>query len=232
MTSSPQVAAGGPDPSWNDLYKAGGISALIVGALYAAATILLFAVPLQPTSGGAATLQYIASNRSAYILEQLLYNGPAIPGMIAFLALYPALRHLNKGYAAIGAVLGIASEALSLMIFDKVAALLTLSDKYAGAATDSGRETFATAAESLVAQTNIAFAVGVLTAIGILVLSVVMLKGVFQRNIAYLGMAAGVAGIICEGLRTVIGAGYIIYGLLLIIWFVVIGWKLHGLAKD
>ena len=94
------------------------------------------------------------------------------------------------------------------------------------------RATFATAAESLVAETNIAFAVGVLTAIGILVLSLVMLKGIFQRRIAYLGIVTGILGIFSEGLRTTIGASYIFYGILLTIWFIVIGWRLYGLARD
>jgi len=47
-----------------------------------------------------------------------------------------------------------------------------------------------------------AFAVDVLTATGILVLSLVMLKGVFQRRTAYLGVATGILGIFSEGLRT------------------------------
>lgn len=29
-----------------------------------------------------------------------------------------------------------------------------------------------------------------------------------------------------------IGAGYILYGIILMVWFIVIGWKLYGLAKD
>ena len=38
---------------------------------------------------------------------------PSVLMTVVFLALYPALRHLNKSYAAIGVVLGIFSWALT-----------------------------------------------------------------------------------------------------------------------
>ena len=75
-------------------------------------------------------------------------------------------------------------------------------------------------------------AAGILTAMGILILSLVMLKGVFHKGVAYLGIATGAIGIISEALRPIIGPGYYIYGLLLPIWFVVVGWKLYRLARD
>jgi len=218
-----------PDPSWSALYRLAGLSALLTGILYLAATLLLFVTPFQPTSGGTATLEYIASYRSAYIIEQLLYNAPGVLGMVVFLGLYIALRQLNKSYAAIGTLLGIASMVESLAIFDKVAGLVSLSDGYAAATTDAQRLAFSTAAEALVVQTNIAFAAGVVTAIGILILSLVMLKGVFRKGVAYLGVVTGALGIISEGLRTVIGPVYIVYGILLIVWFIVIGRGLYRL---
>jgi hypothetical protein len=69
-----------------------------------------------------------------------------------------------------------------------------------------------------------------LTAIGILVISLVMLRGVFHKGIAYLGIATGAIGIISESLRPLLGRGYIGYGLLLPIWFFAVGWKLYRLG--
>lgn len=225
----------GLDRSWRGLYQAGGVSALLVGVLYLAATMFLFIIPMQggyATSGGAATLQYIASNRSVYIIEQLLYNAPIVLAMITFLALYPALKHLDKSYAAIGALLGIGSEIVSLTIFNSIAGLVSLSDEYAASSTDAQRAIFSTAAESIIAQTNIAFAAGVVTAIGILVISIVMLKGIFSKRVAYLGIITGILGIISEGMRTMLGASYIIYGILLMVWFLVIGWELVKIGRE
>jgi drug/metabolite transporter superfamily protein YnfA len=73
-------------------------------------------VPVAPSSGGAATLQYIAQHRSVYILEQALWLAPSVLLIVVFLALYVALKDLNKSYAAIGGVLSIVSWALMLVL--------------------------------------------------------------------------------------------------------------------
>src|SRR5512142_1200278 len=99
------AAAVGADPSWRELYRVGGIAALLSFLLYVVATVLTFLVPAAPTSGAAAILEYIAANRSVYMLEQVLWLVPSVLLTLVFLALYPALKHLNKSYAAIGAVL-------------------------------------------------------------------------------------------------------------------------------
>jgi len=107
-------AAPDPDPSWRDLYRAGDVAGLLAGLIYIVAAILIFTTPSVPTSGGAETLVYIAAHRSLYILKQILWLAPSVLAMVVFLALYPALKHLNKSYAAIGTVLGISAWALSL----------------------------------------------------------------------------------------------------------------------
>lgn len=221
------VAASERDSSWVDLVKLGGVSAILAGLLTILATALVFVMPFPPTSGGTATLEYIASNRSAYIIEQILYNVPGILAVMVFPALYMTLRPINRSYAAIGVLISIVAwvpPALSAL--DLTGGLVNLSDQYAAATDVLGRTTFATAAEALVAQTNIVFAAGILEAIGILILSLVMLKDNSTKIVAYLGIVTGALGIFSEGFRTIIGAGYILYGVLLIAWFIVIGWEL------
>ena len=114
VASVSDKATPGPDPSWSDLYRAGGIAGLLAALMYIVATILIFTTPSVPTAGGAETLVYVAAHRSLYILKQILWLAPSVLAMVVFLALYPALKHLNKSYAAIGAVLGISAWALSL----------------------------------------------------------------------------------------------------------------------
>ncbi len=94
------------------------------------------------------------------------------------------------------------------------------------AATTAAQHTaFATAAEVFIAENNITGAVSILTPVGILILSLVMLKGVFPKGVAYLG-------IVSEALRPILGPGYFVYGLLLPIWFLAIGWKLYRLGSS
>jgi hypothetical protein len=236
--SSGEVVTG-PDPSWRGLYRAGGISAVLFVVLAGVVPIVLGSItPLPPTSsgefaslaGGVATLQYITSNRSVFILNQVLFFGPAVLVIVAFLALYMALKHLNKSYAAIGAVVAITSQVLYLGTFSIVFGLVYLSDLYMAATTAAQRAAFATTAEGLIAQYNTVSAAGILMNIGILILSLVMIKGVFQKGVAYLGIITGALGIMSEALRPILGYGYAVYGILSLIWLIAVGWKLYRLG--
>lgn len=229
------AAASGPDPSWSGLYRAGGVSGLLAGAIYIVAAILIFTTPSPPLAGGAETLAFINAHRSLYILKQILWLAPSVLAMVVFLALYPALKHLNKSYAAIGAVLGISAWALSLAwptTGEGAPTLVYLSDRYAAATTAPERTAFATAAEVLIATEAIPAALGVLQTIGILVISLVMVSGGFPKSVAYLGVATGAIGIVSEALISILGIAYAIYGVLVMVWFLVIGWQLYRLASD
>jgi Domain of unknown function (DUF4386) len=225
----------GPDPSWRLLYLVGGVSAWIFVGLLVAAIVLAVATPAPPTAGGAATLDYIAAHRTLYLVHQQLWLVPGVFAMITYLALYPALKHLDRSVAALGAVLGGSAWALTLAIpttSTGAPALVYLSDQFAASADPVGRAAFAAAAETLIAQNRTAGVVGVLTTVGLLVVSIVMVKGVFARAVAYLGIATGVLGIASEALRPVIEGGYGVYGVLLLVWMGAVGWKLVGLGRN
>jgi len=229
--------AAAPDPSWSGLYRAGGVSAVLFVVLTIISFVLAFITPQPQSSGGSlmlpggvATLQYIASYRSVFILDQVMFVGPVVLTIVVFLALYVALKHLSKSYAAIGAIIGIAGVVLSLAPFSLVGGLVYLSDHYVAASTVAQRADFAAAADSLIAQNDVVSVGGILFAIGILVISFAMLKGVFHKGIAYLGIATGVVGVFCEVFRPILGPGYSIY-LILLIWLSAVGWKLYRLGR-
>ncbi len=224
------------DPSWSGLYRAGSVAAALFVVLVIVPLVLIFTTPQPPISGGAATLQYIASHKFVYLTEFVSFVGLSVPAMVVFLALYAALKHLSKSYAALGALLGIASEVAALAYNSSPQSLsgglLFLSDQYGAVTTSAQHTALATAAESLIAMANGVGAAGILTAIGILILSLVMLKGVFHKGVASLGVVTGVLGIVCEALRPLLGIGYAVYGLLLPIWFLAVGWKLYKLGSS
>ena len=105
---SQSAGIAGPDPSWHQLYRIGGVSAWIFVAMTVAAIALAIATPPPPTAGGTATLSYIAAHRTLYILYQQLWLVPGVFAMVTYLALYPALKNLDKSLAALGAVVGAA----------------------------------------------------------------------------------------------------------------------------
>jgi Domain of unknown function (DUF4386) len=207
-----------PDPSWRDLYRAGGVSAVLFVALVLVAIVLVVVAPPPLNSDGVTTLQYVASHKVLYLIEQALWLAPSVFALVVFLALFLALKHLNKSYAALGALAGIVSWALTLALPTTgggAPVLVDLSDHYMAATTTAQQTAFATAAEVFIAENNITSAVGILTPVGILIISLVMLKGVFPKGVAYLGIVTGALGIVSEALRPILGPGYIVYGLLL-----------------
>jgi hypothetical protein len=236
MTAAMKTSdAGTPDPSWRSLYRVGGWSGMLIVFPYLTAVVLIAIAPPPLEADGAATLEYVASHRWLYIVEQVLWWAPGVLALVVFLALYMALKHLDKGYAAIAALIGIASWALTLALPTTgggAPVLVYLSDEYAAGTTTEQRTAYATVAEGLIAENNTPGVVGVLTTVGILLISLVMVKGVMPRAVAYLGIATGAIGIVCETFRPLIGAGYAVYGVLLFAWFVAVGWYLHRLAAD
>ena len=233
-----------PDQSWKSLYKAGGISGVLVGILLIIAIVLISITPQAPTSGGIATLEYIASNRLVYIVGQVVGIAPVFLEIVVFLALLMALKGFNKSAAAIGSVLAIVSQAVVLASVN-FGGLVNLSDNYMVAVTDAQRAVFANAAEWAIAFNNSVSASGIdviMTsgAIGVLILSFLMLKGVFQKGIAVLGIIAGVLGIISAfgvfisplPVTPQLGIGYTLYAFILTIWLVAVGIKLYKLGRD
>ncbi len=224
-----------PDRSWRTLYRIGGMAALLATLAYVIATAIYFVVPPPPEEGGGAILDYIAAHRTVYIVEQALWLAPSVLLTVAFLALAIVLKDLNKNYAAIGGVLGVASWVLTLVYpatGGGAPALIYLSDRYIATGDSAQRAAFAAAAEVFVAQNIIPTAVGILEPVSILILALVMLRGIFHRGVAYLGIATGAIGVFSEALRPMLGLGYLVYGLLLFAWFIAIGWSLFRLAGD
>jgi hypothetical protein len=105
-----------------------------------------------------------------------------------------------------------------------------LSNSYATAQTDAERAGLASAADALIAATNAVSWAGMLTAAGILVLSLIA-RGTFGDAVAVVGVLAGAIGIVSEALRPMTGPAYTVYGLLLPTWFALVGWQLLRLGR-
>ena len=141
-----------------------------------------------------------------------------------------AVAAVNKGLAAIGGLFGIASETIALALGSSPQSLhgglMVLSDSYVAAPGAADRDRLVGAADALIAATNAVSWAGILTAAGILVLSLVMWQGMFGRALAVVGIVAGLIGLFSEAFRPMIGPAYLVYGLLLPLWFGWVGWKL------
>lgn len=220
------------EPEYAALYRVAGVASLLYVVLALAALALDFVAP-PPVTGGVETLEFIAGHKVTYIAEQILWIAPDILPVVTFIALYFALRHVDAGLALAGTVVGGVPWAVLLAIpvsSRGSLVLVTLSDWYDTAATPDLRDRYATAAEAIIAEGNTPGIVGVLAAVGILVVSLVMLRSPLPRTLAWLGIATGVVGVASEVLRYAAPMLYSAYGLLLWAWFVMVGIVLLRLA--
>ncbi|MET4134601.1 hypothetical protein ABIC21_000803 [Pseudarthrobacter sp. PvP090] len=230
--ASPLATPPADGQTWRRLYFWAGISSVLFVALLMLALVLDFAAP-PPVHGGAETLEYIARNKGIYLAEQLLWIVPNILPVLVFVALFVALAPLDKSLALLATVVGGLSWALILAVpvtSRGSLVLVYLSDRYSAADDDAARLRYATAAEAIVAENNTPAVVGVLSALGILLISLVMLKGVLPGALAWLGIATGGLGVVAEALRHAVPEFYWAYGVLLWVWFVAVGLALIRLA--
>lgn len=196
--------------------------------------VLVFVAPVPPAEGRA-VLEFIAAHKTLYLTELVCFVGLAVPALVVFGALAVAVWPVDKSIAALGGLFGIASEVIALALGSSPQSLhgglVVLSDAYVQAVDETRRAGLVSAADALIAATNAVSWAGILTAAGILVLSLLMRRGGFGTGVAVLGLVAGALGIVSETLRPLIGAAYLVYGLLLPTWFALVGWKLLRFAR-
>jgi hypothetical protein len=233
LTSTKGVGA--PDPSWRNLYLAGAFTAALC-LLLSVLSIVTAQVTKLPGGAGtlpdaASTLRYIGANRIGFIIDEILIQGPVVLTIVTFMALYMALQHVGRAAAAVGAVLAIGSVLATLGYFAMPFALVYLSDQFATAATAADQAPIISASDGLLAQINSVIPAALLLPAGIILMSIPMLKGVFPRSVAYIGLVTGVAGIVSEALRPILGNLYGVYGVLLLAWLLAVTWKLFQLGR-
>jgi len=196
---------------------------------------LLFLAPLPPASG-AAVLEYIQAHRVVYLIELVCFVGLSIPAIVVFCAWAVALWHVDRSLALVGGLFGVGSEITALAVGSSPQSLngglVVLSGAYRSASTAEERAGLASAADAIVATTNAMPWAGVLTAAGILLLSLAMRRGPFPRALGLFGAVTGAVGVVSEALRPVIESAYLLYGLLLPTWFILTGWRLWALARQ
>ena len=231
--NAPETRIETSTPTWRTLYFVTGIGSIVFVLLLITALVVDFIAP-PPVHGGAETLEFIAANKLPYMLEQVLWILPNVLAVLVFVALFIALSPVNKSLALIGALLGALSWAMFLAIPVTSRGSLTLvylSDQYMAAAV-SERDRFAIAAEAIVAENNTPAIVAVLSAAGILLISLVMTRGVVMpRALGWLGVATGALGMLSEALRYAAPFFYWGYGILLWVWFISVGISSIRLAR-
>lgn len=165
-------------PAWGPLYRVGGLAGLLV-VLSGVVALILYSLNAPPVSGGKATLRFIADHKASYIAQQLLWLLPSLFGLIVFVALLIALFPTSPNLAVLGFAVGEASWTALLAVpvtREGTLSLVYLSDQYTAATDPTAKSAFVAAAEAFVAENTVSIA-GVLIPLGILLISLPMVRG-------------------------------------------------------
>jgi len=179
---------------WNWLYRIGGYAALLMFVLIPIQIVIFIAwAPPQTVQQYFTLFQH---NRLLGLLDLdlllIVDNLLAIPLNLAF---FVALRRKNASFVLIATALGLLSIILYLVSREATFSMMALSDQSTAATTEAQRQIFLAAGQvMLISYNGTVFNISyILGAIGLIILSVVMLKtDVFSKTIAYLGLAANI----------------------------------------
>ena len=208
---------------------------LIVGVLCIIDIVLASFLGFEP-SGGEAVLKWLAGQTTlAYAFYGLfiLIDFLLVPVVLTF---YLVLKGFNKN--AMLAATGFAGLYLVLdlgVTLSSWVALVTLSQSYAAATSDIQRAAYVATADYALAVIALSATVysSVISSIWIFITSLVMLKGIFSRATAYLGIVVSIVGFI-YGISVFVPPLAIFLAiviLLLGIWLLLAGYRLYRLGK-
>jgi hypothetical protein len=226
-----------PDGKW--IYRVGGLSALVLGIGY------LMTIPVSIVYGGGfpppgveAQLVFFAEHAAGWwattalmVITDLLY----VP---VFLALYQALKGINKYMMLLALACAGMFVALDLAVtWTAIPSLITLGDNYTAATSDAQRAIIVAAAgyPSVIYDSPLGGIYAIfIPGLGLLLASLVMRKGIFNKALAYLGVIAGISGMLAGigpiFISDLATAQYINAGFAMI-WFFFVGIKLYKLGR-
>lgn len=228
---------------WRSFYNVGG-AAVLIAVLVALAEIAISFLP----EASRASQRTVTVVDWFQLFQENWFLGLRNLGLLnligaalltpTFLAMYFALRRENKPWAALGAILFFMGMAVYLAD-NRAFAMLSLSGKYAGAATDAQRSVLIAAGQTMLVEGSNRFGIFLIDLAG-LVLSAVMVRG------EVCGKAAAIAGMLGNGLMIVFevilafasawfNVGIVIAicgGVSIIVWWVLVGRRLLRLARD
>lgn len=221
MVQTESVPQGGLSMSHElkGIYTFGGISFIISGILFLVKYLLDLMVG-PPPSSGAEILAWRASGELplAFTSEVLFFAGVfLVPGVIA---LYYSLASLDRSKAVLGC--GIIAVVIPIIFV-----LVIVHGRLIYPVYNIRVNTPAVAELVVAVYYGGLHAIGLLLGGATIVVSLAMKRGVYGRNIAYLGIATGVFDIIGAYPDTIGPILIMVSQILFAAWFLAVGWKLY-----
>jgi hypothetical protein len=232
-----KLMANSVNPNIKGLYRAGSVSAIVLFVSYIIITVAYVRGGALP-SGAEEWLRYLAGHTVAWwiilglsVLTDFLFVPIA-------LSLYFSLKEVNRNAILAGTgFLGFFVVLDLAITWPNYSSLIILSRKYAATTNDAQRVDFVAAAiyaYSVLTSNLLAVYIILIPALGILIISLVMLKGIFKKVTAYLGVVTGILGIVAVvgGFFTSsLGLAVVITSVLTTFWILFVGYGLFRLSK-
>lgn len=222
-----------PDPGWNGVYTVGGICMVLAGiAILGVAFLSIVIGP--PPSGGEEYLSALARHTLLAEVNFGLFAFADFMLLLGTMAVYLSLKHIARNAMLVAAALLVLFVLLDLAITElNSLALVALTQHYASATTDALRSAYVAAADYALATLPIGtFMSYFVSSVGLLIASVVMLRGVFSKPTAFAGIVASVTGIVggfylaIPPLAALLTPSLIAFAL----WSILAGLRLHRLG--
>ena len=228
------------DAGWRSACRIGGGAALVSLLASLATMVVLFTVGGPPeTAEETFTVLRDSRIEGLFRLELLtLFNVGAY--YLWFFGLYAALKRTDDAFSALATLLAFAGVTLFLASHP-LGSLITLSDRWAVAATEAQRQQLLAAGEAIMAadmwhSTGAAFG-GLIIECGAIVISLVMLQStIFSRTTAWVGLATHgldltqiLLGIFVPAVKVAI---MMVAGPLYLVWFFLVGRRLLQLGQS
>ena len=235
MTS--QATERGPDKRWAGYYRAGAISIIIAGilVLISLPLIPLLLPSLAPSSvqSGLTSIQsqsvLFGTTWGIYLVSDLLY-------LIAFPALYFALRQANRTVTLIAAIFNMIFVAVDVGVDIPLRlSLIGLSNSYASTNGDTRAAYLATGQLTMDLANLTALVATFLQFSAIILASYAMLKSqTFKKSLGYIGILSGVLGLLfipTFAMGSMLSGLFNIGGFIfLVVWSLLVGLKLYKLG--
>jgi hypothetical protein len=213
-------------------YRVGGIAAFVLGIAYII-IIPLYAHVGAPPIGGEAWFEYLRGKTTIWwtILGLSVFTDFLFVPVA--LALYLALKDTNRNAMLLATAFVGLFVVLDLAVtWSNYASMLILYSDYSRATNDIQRAAYLPAANyaSAILASPLAIVYAIVTlSFGILVTGLVMLRGVFNRITAYLGVATGILGVLSIGGFSLT---IIMNALFATAWILFVGYRLYRLAQE
>jgi hypothetical protein len=231
---------GQSESGWRTARRIGGMAALVSLLLSLATMVALITVGGPPETAEEAFALLQNQRFVGLLRNELLSLLNVAMYYLTFFGLYAALRRSDSAHAALSTALVYAGVTLWIASHSLLA-LVTLSDRYAAASTETQRSHLLAAGEALMAADmwhgTGALVGGLLVECGAILISVVMLRStVFNKATAYVGLVTHgldltqiLVGLLVPAVKVYVMA---VAGPLYLVWFALIGRRLLQLSHQ